>query len=127
MSTVDDLSRFCCQNSACLSYGQRGQGNLTVCMRYGQHQHRLLYCKICKARFSERKGTPAFECHLPPDKLLAVLRHLADGCGVRQTARLVGVNKNTVNRLSLLAGGHAQALHDELVAFPPAVPQDPTR
>ena len=124
---MDDLSRFCCQNPDGPSHGQRGQGNLTVCMRYGIHQHQLLYCKICKARFSARKGTPAFECHLPPDKILAVLQHLADGCGIRQTARLTGVNKNTVNRLALKAGEHAQALHDELVAFSPQHPQGPTR
>ena len=116
---MDDLSRFCCLNPDCPQYGQRGAHNLTVCGSYGSHQTRLLYCRTCKERFSERKGTPLFDCRLPPDKALAVLRHLADGCGVRQTARLVGVNKNTVIRLSLIAGGHAQQLHDELVGFSP--------
>jgi hypothetical protein len=53
---------------------------------------------------------------------LAVLEHLAEGCGVRQTARLVGVNKDTVTRLALLAGDHAKATHDELVAFSPLHP-----
>src|SRR3954454_22107446 len=99
----DDLSRFCCQNPDCPDYGQRGHGNLTVCMRYGKHQRRLLYCKTCKARFSERKGTPLFDSRLADDKALAVLAHLADGCGVRQTSRLVQVGKNTVVRLGLLA------------------------
>jgi hypothetical protein len=31
----------------------------------------------------------------------------------------VGVNKDTVTRLALLAGVHAKAAHDELVAFSP--------
>ena len=44
---------------------------------------------------------------------------LADGCGVRQTSRLVGVGKDTVVRYGLLAGGHARQLHDELVGFSP--------
>lgn len=117
---MDDLSRFCCQNTDCSLYGQRGQDNLTVCARYGrQQQHRLLYCRRCKYRFSEHKATPLFDSRLPRDKLLAVLQHLADGCGVRQTARLVGVDKDTVVRLSKVAGQHAQQLHDELVAFSP--------
>ena len=116
---MDDLNRFCCQNPACPAYGQRGQDNLTVCARYGKQQRRLLYCKTCKARFSERKGTPLFDSRLADDKALAVLAHLADGCGVRQTSRLVGVGKNTVVRYSLRAGGHARQLHDELVSFSP--------
>ena len=120
---MDDLCRFCCQNAACPLAGQRGQGNLTVCARYGiNQQHRLLYCRTCKYRFSERKNTPLFGSRLPRDQLLAVLKHLADGCGVRQTARLTGVDKDTVGRLARAAGCHAQRLHDELVAFSPQHP-----
>ena len=52
-----------------------------------------------------------------------MLKHLADGCGVRQTARLTGVGKNAVCRLAKAAGTHAQQLHDELVAFSPQHPQ----
>jgi LacI family transcriptional regulator len=116
---MDDLSGFCCQNDRCADYGKRGQGNLTVCMRYGKHQRRLLYCKTCKARFSERRGTPLFDTRLPQEQVVSVLAHIAEGCGVRKTGRLVGVNKDTVVRYSLLAGRHAQQLHDELVAFSP--------
>jgi hypothetical protein len=115
----EDLSRFCCQNRACPDYGKRGAGNLTVPMRYGPHRRRLLRCRTCKARFSERKGTPLFDSRLPPGKAVAVLKHLADGCGARQTGRLVGVDKDTVVRFGLRAGDHAQKLHDELVAFSP--------
>jgi LacI family transcriptional regulator len=115
----DDLSRFCCLNTDCPDYGQRGAGNLTTPMRYGPHRRRLLRCKTCKARFSERKGTPLFDSRLPREKALAVLRHLADGCGARQTGRLVGVDKDTVVRYGLRAGGHAEDLHDEVVALSP--------
>jgi LacI family transcriptional regulator len=124
---TDDLSSFCCQNDACAAYGNRGQGNLTVCMRYGPQQRRLLYCKTCKARFSERKGTPLFDTRLPEDKAVSVLAHIAEGCGVRKTGRLVGVNKDTVVRYSLLAGQHAKQLHDELVAASPPDPRSPVR
>ena len=124
---MDDLRRFCCLKPSCPDAGKRGANNLTVCARYGPHHRRLLYCKTCKARFSERKGTPLFDSRLPPDKARSLLEHLADGCGVRQTGRLVGVNKNTAARYGSLAGGHARALHDEFVALSPPDDQGPTR
>jgi len=123
----DDLSAFCCQNPDCPDYGQRGQGNLTAPMRYGPQQRRLLRCRTCKARFSERKGTPLFGAQLPEDKVVAVLSHIAEGVGVRKTGRLVGVNKNTVVRYCLLAGEHARQLHDDLVAFSPGDARGPVR
>ena len=117
---MDDLSRFCCQNAACAAYGKRGGRNLTVCMRYGTEQRlRLLYCRTCHARFSERKGTPLFQARLPAVKVESVLAHIAEGCGVRKTGRLVGVNRETVARYAGLAGAPAHVLHDELVAFSP--------
>ena len=119
---TDDLARFCCQNPDCDTYGRRGGDNLLVIDHFGKARHRLLYCKLCKARFSEFKGTPLFNSRPPHDKALAVLEHLAEGCGVRQTARLVGVNKDTVARPALLAGEHAEDAHDELVGFPPRDP-----
>ena len=123
---MDDLSIFCCLNPSCPDHGKRGFGNLSVRSRYGKHRRRLLYCRTCKARFSERKGTPLFDCRLDQAKAQAVLAHLQDGCGVRQTERLAGVNRNTVMRLARLAGGHAKAAHDELVSFSPLDDQTAT-
>ena len=125
---MDDLSRFCCLNPDCPDHARRDAGNLSVCMRYGRdRQHRLLYCRTCKTRFSERKGTPLFGARLPQDKLLSALAHIADGCGVRQPARLAGVGKNAVSRLCLLAGQHARQLHDALAGFSPLDGQGPGR
>jgi transposase-like protein len=124
---TDDLRHFCCQNPGCPRHGERDAGNLSICGHFAKANHRLLYCNACKARFSEFKGTALFNSKLPHDKVLAVLQHLAEGCGVRQTARLVGVNKDTVTRLALLAGKHARATHDESVAFSPRHPRGPIR
>ncbi len=124
---TDDLARFCCQNPDCDTYGRRGEGNILVIDRFGKARHRLLSCRDCKARFSEFKGTPSFNSKLPHDKVLAVLEHLAEGCGVRQTARLVGVDKDTVTRLALLAGRHAKGADDELVGSSPRDPRGPAR
>src|SRR5262245_44705983 len=96
LSRMDDLSRFCCQNPDCADYGLRGRDNLRVGFRYGPgKQRRLLVCRTCQARFSERKGTALFAARLPEGQALAVFQHLQDGCGVRQTARLTGVDKDT--------------------------------
>ena len=125
---MDDLSRFCCQNAECPDYGKRDNGNLTVCAHYGKkQQRRLLYCRNCKGRFSERKGTVLFHAHLAEEKIGAVLQHIQEGCGVRATARLTGVNPETVVRYSQLAGRHAKQVHDEVVAFSPSHPRRPVR
>ena len=125
---MDDLSRFCCLNSGCPDRGKRDAGNLTVSGRYGPGQaRRMLRCRTCKARFSERKGTPLFDARLPPEKVEAVLEHVAEGCGVRQTGRLCRVAPNTVARYSRLAGEHARAAHDDLVAVSPPNDRGPVR
>lgn len=117
---MDDLSRFCCLNFDCSDYGKFDQKNLSVTSRYGpQNSRRMLYCKTCKQRFSERKGTPLFHCKLPNDKAASVLEHIAEGCGVRRTGRLCRVHRNTVARLGRLADEHALALHNRLVGLSP--------
>lgn len=121
---MDDLERFCCLNPSCERHGQRGQGTIAVRARYGK-QRRLLYCKACKQRFSERKGTPLFGCRLDDGKARSLLAHLHEGCGVRQTERLLGVHRDTVMRLGRKAGEHAKAAHDELVSFSPRDGQAP--
>ena len=117
---MDDLSRFCCLNSRCPDLGRRSAGNLTVTGRVGKSQQfRLLYCRTCRSRFSERKGTPLYRAHLAEDKVTSILEHLHEGCGVLKTARLVRVHPDTVSRYSRTAGEHSRAAHDELVAHSP--------
>ncbi|WP_232069809.1 hypothetical protein [Gemmata massiliana] len=96
--------------------------------RYGPSQsRRMLRCRTCMARFSERKGTPLFDARLPPGKVRRVLARVAEGIGTRKTARLTGVHTDTVTRCTRSAGDHAQALHDELVPFSPEDRVGPVR
>lgn len=125
---MDDLARLCCLNPDCTLHARRDAGNLSVCVRYGKRNHiRLHYCKACKYRFSERKGAAFFRSHLPQEKALAVLEHLDEGCGIRSTGRLVGVDPNTVVRFGRIAGQHARNAHDGLVAFSPSDERGPIR
>ena len=126
---MDDLSRFCCLNSDCPDHGIRGGENLSVSGHYGRATPpiRFLRCRSCGVRFSERKGTPLFRSHLAREKAVAVLEHGAEGCGVRQTERRVGVHRDTVTRYARKAGDHAVAAHDELVASSPPHDRAPVR
>jgi hypothetical protein len=55
---MHDLTRFFCQNPDRPLYGRRDAGNLTVCGRFGKHDHiPLLYGRACKYRVSERSAS----------------------------------------------------------------------
>jgi len=74
---------------------------------------------LCKAH------TALSGCRLPKDTIISILHHLAEGCGQRRTCRLVGISRDTVRRLTRIAGAHAKLFlvppsdgrteHDELV------------
>ena len=111
------LAAFCCQNPRCPDYGKKGLDNLYQHSWVDRTTQRIrnLRCRTCKTEFSERKGTPWYQSRLPPDKGLAVAQHLAEGNGIRKTARVVGVRQNTVMRYNRLLGAHGKALHHERV------------
>ena len=122
---MDDLARFCGLNPDCTDHGRRGGHHLRVQSRCGaQKQYRIWECRSCGGRASERKGTPLVRSPLPAEKAVSLLEHRDEGCGVRQTGRLVKVHRDTVMRYGRRAGEHA---HDERVAFSPEHPRGPVR
>jgi transposase-like protein len=122
------IEQLCCQNPDCPAQGTRAKGNLVFRGWSGKGKRiRMVYCRSCKAHFSERKGTVLEQSRLPDEKVLDVLNHLREGCGTRGTGRMTGVDKNTVTRYVLLAGAHADKLHRELVALSPSDPRSPGR
>lgn len=111
---IDDFS---CQSEGCDLRGKPRAGNLTFRGWSGRSKTiRMIYCRACGARFSERKGTALSYAHLPEDRVRAVLEHLRRGQGVRATARLAGVDKNTVLRYAKLAPDKRAALLEKLRA-----------
>ena len=109
-----------CHNSACSDHGKRGHGNVYFRGWSGRDQRiRLVYCRTCKKSYSERKGTAFERSQLAPDKVVSVLDHIREGCGIRATSRLTGVARDTISRYLALAGDQAKLHHDELVAFSP--------
>src|SRR5262249_42142944 len=71
-----------------------------------------LRCRTCGEEFSERRGTALFNTKVAEERVASVVDHLGEGCGVRATARLAHVSKDTVARLLRMAGRHAERFHD---------------
>ena len=125
---MDDLEKYFCQNKKCSEYGIRGRTNIHVRAWYGKHKDiRLLRCRVCKEKFSERCGTVLSDSRLPSEKVVSILEHVAEGNGMRKTGRLVRVGHMTVSCYTQLAGDHAETLHDELVDFSPQHRRGSTR
>ncbi len=115
------IEAFCCRNPECADFGVRAKGNLRW-HGWSGHSRKIrgLHCETCGKYFSERKGSVLEHSRLPEEKAIAVMEHLREGVGVRQTSRLVHVHQNTVIRLARLSGEHAVSMHNELVAFSPS-------
>jgi len=105
------LSELCCVNPACADQGRYGLYNIVLRRGKGTGRWRMLRCRTCRREFSERKGTALWHSRMPPDKAIDIAQHLAEGCGIRKTGRLVGASKDGVTNLALRLGLHARALH----------------
>lgn len=113
---MDALERCSCPNPNCPDFGVHDRGNLAVRGRYGKDKTReLLYCRTCGKRFAATQATALFGLHLPPDTIRQIIHHAAEGVGVRATARLLGLDKDTVNRVIVRAGEHCAAVLSELL------------
>jgi transposase-like protein len=104
---MSELEQCFCPNEQCKDYGLRRQGNIAVRGKYGKDKSRdLLYCRTCGKRFAATQASALFGLHLPPDTIRQIIHHAAEGVGVRATARLLELDKDTVNRVILRAGEH---------------------
>ena len=114
--TEPNWSAGACPNPSCPAYGVRGASTLRP---HGWSSKakgiRCLRCSACGKNFSARQGTPLFRTCLPQEKSVDIAKHLAEGTGLRATARLCGVALNTVLRFAKRAGAHAQQFHDQMV------------
>ena len=95
--TEQDWSAFACANPDCTAYGQKGLSNLRPHGWSSKARNlRCLRCTTCGHHFSQRAGTPLFGTHLPQERAVQIAQHLAEGNGMRATARLCGVKGHVV-------------------------------
>ena len=114
-TTRPPLETLACINIGCELYRQKGQGNLTVRKIYGKDGIRFLRCQCCGTEFSERKTTALWNTKVSERRAIAVAEHLAEGCSLKATARLVQVDASVVRRLNRKVGEHGEAFHNERV------------
>ena len=113
---MSELGQYFCPNEQCKDYGLRGQGNIAVRGKYGKDKNRdLLYCRICGKRFAASQASALFGLHLSDVTIRQIIHHAAEGVGVRATARLLSLDKDTVNRVILRAGDHCAHVLSELL------------
>ena len=116
---MSEFEQCFCPNEQCKDYGLRRQDNIAVRGKYGKDKNRdLLYCRTCGQRFAATRASALFGLHLSAETIRQIIHHAAEGVGVRATARLLEMDKDTVNRVILRAGEHcAHVLSDLLTSL----------
>jgi transposase-like protein len=106
-----DTSMYFCPREDCSNYGKVGPDNqITGGGTYGKHHRQLLKCKVCGRRFSVRRGTPLFDLKADEETFYDVIACLAEGNGIRATARIKKVDKDTVAAWLGKASQHVEAV-----------------
>lgn len=93
------LAKLFCLNRRCKDYRKTGLKNISIIGRYGKSKRRLLRCKTCGFRFSERRWTIFFGLHTDEGTIKEALISLFGGKSIRETADEVGLDKDTVHRI----------------------------
>ena len=112
-----DTSTHFCPNPDCAYRGWVGQGNLRANGHPNGGSWRQLLCIACRGYFLETLGTIFHGKRVPVELIVRVIACLAEGLGIRGTARVFEVDPNTVLQWLVEAAEQLQAfsrhvLHD---------------
>jgi IS1 family transposase len=91
-----DTSRHFCPHSGCHYRGWLGLGNLRANGHPSGGPWRQFYCTSCKGYFLETHGTIFHGKQAAVELIVRVVACLAEGLGIRATARVFEVEANTV-------------------------------
>lgn len=78
--------------------------------RYGNEKTRLARCPRCGYLFSVKMGTAVYRSHLPLEEYAQIVKALAEGTGIRATARIFDIDKDTVLRVLRNTAAHCRKL-----------------
>lgn len=111
-----DFSGHFCINEACPLYGRKGEDNIRLKGHCGKNRrlHELI-CNRSNKAFSENHGTPFYNGHLPRERVLDIVRHILEGCGIRGTARLLGHHPDTIVRCLRKVAAHVLIVLNSLL------------
>ena len=93
---VIDTSMHFCPHDGCDYRGWLGLNNLRANGHPSGGPWRQFYCRSCHGYFLASHGTIFHGKHLPVDLIIHTLACLAEGLGIRATARVFEVDPNTV-------------------------------
>jgi len=93
--TVNTHAHFCPEPD-CAYYGRLGRGNIRANGHPGGQPWRQLQCVSCHGYFYETHGTLFHGKRSSPQLIVRVIACLAEGLGIRGTARVFEVDPNTV-------------------------------
>jgi len=93
--TVDTQQQFC-PAPDCSYYGWLARGNIRANGHPGGQPWRQLQCVSCDGYFSETHGTIVHGKRASVELIVRVIACLAEGLGVRGTARVFEIDPNTV-------------------------------
>ena len=106
--TVDTSRRFC-PHTACDYRGWLGLGNLRANGHPNGGPWRQFHCTACKGYFLETHGTIFQGKRIAVELIVRVVACLAEGLGIRATARVFEVDPNTVLHWLVEAAEQLQA------------------
>src|SRR6516162_960492 len=112
-----DTAHHCCPDPDCRYDGWLGLGNITSNGHPTGGPWRQLLCVACRRYFLETLGTIFHGKHASVELIVRVIACLAEGLGIRGTARVFEVDPNTVLQWLVAARSELQAfsrhvLHD---------------
>lgn len=101
---------YYCPNRSCDYYGWLGLGNIRSNGHPGGSRWRQLECVVCGSYFMETVNTIFYCKKSPPELIWQVLKALAEGLGIRATARVFDLHPNTVDSWLRQAADHMTAV-----------------
>jgi IS1 family transposase len=112
--TVDTHKHFC-PAPGCAYRGGLGRGNLRANGHPGGKAWRQLQCVSCQGYFYETTGTIFHGKHASPELIVHVIACLAEGLGIRGTARGFEIDANTVLQWLVEAAEQLKVFSDYLL------------
>jgi len=91
-----------CSTGTITSGPNRGTVDSHTC--YGEAKVPIFRCPRCRSRYSGRHATALWDVRISEKDYCRISKALAEGCGIRTTARIFDVDKDTVSRCAFRAG-----------------------
>lgn len=103
-----------CPNPDCERFNNTHDHTLIKHAKTPQGKQRFR-CKTCGKTFSENKGTIFYGKQKPPEVIIETLLLIAEGTGIRATARIKKLHPETVLTWLKEAAAHAEAIEHLLL------------